>query len=320
VNLPDIHKPDQILPYLAAAIDLGSNSFHVTLIDMRPTLSGEPYVVLSRAGEKIQLAAGLDEANVLSQEAIERGLDCLRRLVPKLAQVAPEHCHVMATNTLRVAQNASAFINPASAILGVQVKVVTGEEEAELIFRGVIGELAYSRYKNADKLVIDIGGGSTELIQGCQSPQIVNSYPMGCVAFSRKYFPNRKITAKAMQQAVEAAQDIIASKLEIYQQQGWQVCIGSSGTVKALACLSGLKEDGTYYLNQASMANIERQLLAFDNLDEVKIDGLRPDRGEVLPAGYAILKGIMQSLQLDRIYFSTGALREGVLLRSLRGA
>ena len=147
---------------------------------------------------------------------------------------------------------------------------------------------------------------------------------MGCVAFSHDYFPQRKINNAHLQNAIEAAQAIIESSKSnslgaseaIWS--GWQVCIGSSGTMKALIALSALEEGGMAYLNRASMANIEQQLLAFDYLDDVSIEGVRVDRGEVLPAGYAILMGIMRSLNLDRIYFSTGALREGVLLKALQ--
>jgi exopolyphosphatase/guanosine-5'-triphosphate,3'-diphosphate pyrophosphatase len=306
----DLHT----LTYLVAAIDLGSNSFHVTLVDTRET----PYRVLSRAGEKVQLAAGLDNQGYLSQEAIGRGLDCLRRLAPKLAKVSPNNCHVVATNTLRVALNSADFIVQAELILGAPIRVLTGEEEASLIFCGVVGEVADTSYKNSKKLVIDIGGGSTELVLGQHSPQRLQSFPMGCVAFSSQFFPQRKIEHRYIQNAVEAAQRTVENAASNYVSDSWQVCIGSSGTVKALAALSALVEDGIPYLDLASMAKIEQQILAFDYLDDVRIEGLRPDRGEILPAGYAILKGIILSLNLDRIYFSTGALREGVLLRALQ--
>ena len=302
------------MTYLVAAIDLGSNSFHVTLVDTCET----PYRVVSRAGEKIQLAAGLDDKDYLSQEAILRGLDCLQRLAPKLAKVAPNNRHVVATNTLRVAKNRDDFINQAEAILGVPIRVLTGEEEASLIFCGVVGEVADTSCQQLKKLVIDIGGGSTELILGQYEPQRLQSFPMGCVAFSRQFFPQRKVKQRYIQNAVEAAQNIIEKSSLSNLWDGWEVCIGSSGTLKALAALSALEEDNMPYLDLVSMAKIELKLLAFDHLDDICLEGLRPDRGEVLPAGYAILKGIMLGLNLDRIYFSTGALREGVLLRALQ--
>lgn len=317
------------MTYLAAAIDLGSNSFHITIVDTSET----PYRVVSRAGEKVQLAAGLDEKNVLSQEAIERGLDCLLRFAPKLAKVLPKYRYLVATNTLRVAQNRADFLTAAQTILGVSINVLSGEEEAALIFSGVVGDIAATAQKPCTKLVIDIGGGSTELILGKKTPLHLQSFPMGCVAFSHDYFPQRKINKLHLQNAVEAAQKILQTpslnplmtpsalnRLDSPRAlwEGWQVCIGSSGTIKALSALSALKEGGVPYLDSASMEKIERQLLAFDHLDEVSIKGLRADRGEVLPAGYAILKGIMLSLKLDRIYFSTGALREGVLSQALQ--
>ena len=287
------------MTYLVAAVDLGSNSFHVTLVDTCET----PYRVVSRAGEKIQLAAGLDDKGYLSQEAILRGLDCLQRLAPKLAKVAPNNRHVVATNTLRVAKNRDDFINQAEAILGVPIRVLTGEEEASLIFCGVVGEVADTNCQQLKKLVIDIGGGSTELILGQYEPQRLQSFPMGCVAFSRQFFPQRKIKQRYIQNAVEAAQNIIEKFSLSDLWDGWEVCIGSSGTLKALAAVSALQEDGMAYLDLVSMAKIELKLLAFDHLDDIRLEGLRPDRGEVLPAGYAILKGIMLGLNLDRIYF-----------------
>ena len=296
-----------------AAIDLGSNSFHVTVVDTCET----PYRVVNRAGEKVQLAAGLDAQGYLSHRAIERGLDCLRRLLPKLENVAPIHCHVVATNTLRVAHNRDDFISPAEAILGVPIRLLTGEEEASLIFDGVVGEVASADYKLCKKLVIDIGGGSTELILGQDSPGCLRSFPMGCVAFSSTFFDQRRIKQRYLQDAVEAAKNTIDNALLAQPWDTWDMCIGSSGTIKSLAALSSMTAHGMPYLDVLSMAKIERMLLSFDHLDEVFIEGLRVDRGEVLPAGYAILKGIMLSLNLDRIYFSTGALREGVLLREL---
>ena len=303
------------MTHLVAAIDLGSNSFHVTVVD-----TGDlPYRLISRAGEKVQLAAGLDDQGYLSQEAMDRGLDSLRRLAPKLIDVAPDDCHVVATNTLRVAQNSMHFISQAEVILGASIRVLTGEEEASLIFSGVVGQVTSADYQLRKKLVIDIGGGSTELILGQRQPQQLCSFPMGCVAFSSQYFPQRKIKQSYIHNAVEAAKKTIDDASIEQLWDGWQMCIGSSGTVKALTAISALTDQGIPYLDLASMAKVEQQILAFDHLDDVLIEGLRADRGEVLPAGYAILKGIMLSLNLDRIYFSTGALREGVILRALSG-
>ena len=236
---------------------------------------------MSRLGEKVQLAAGLDEHNVLSQESIERGLECLVRLAPMLAKVSPKHRFVVATNTLRVAQNRADFITAAQVILGVDINVLSGEGEAALIFTGVTSDLAIAAHKPFEKLVIDIGGGSTELVLGKNSPKQLQSFPMGCVAFSHDYFPQRKINKSHLQNAIEAAQVIIESSqpnsLGASETiwSGWQVCIGSSGTIKALIALSALEDGGMVYLNRALMAKIEQQLLAFDYLDDVCLEGVR---------------------------------------------
>ena len=296
-------------PWLAAALDLGSNSFHVTIVDTRV----KPYRVVHRYGEKVQLGAGLDDQNKLSNAAIVRGLTCLHDMAKRMAKVAPRNRHIVATNTLRVAHNRQLFIQQAEPIMQAPIQVVSGEREAELIFTGVLEELQSLTLGDQTKLVIDIGGGSTEIICGQQQPNVIHSFAMGCVAYSQRYFPDRLITEAAIDAAVNATQDVVKHHLKHYLDCKWQVCIGSSGTIKALAALSERQDEGLPILDRASMHQIRSKLLQFDTLDNVYLPYLRPDRGEVLPAGYAIMQGVMQAFDLDRIYFSTGALREGVI-------
>lgn len=304
----DASKP-KYKPWLAAALDLGSNSFHVTIVDTRK----RPYRVLFRYGEKVQLGAGLDGDDELSMAAIERGLACLHGMAERMAEVAPQHRHIVATNTLRVAVNRAAFITPAEVILQSAIKVVSGEQEAELIFRGVLDEISSLNISQQTKLVVDIGGGSTEIVLGDNSPKVLTSFPMGCVAFSQQFFPQRQISEQALDAAIAATKSILASRLADYTEHDWQICIGSSGTIKALAALSEETEKGLPLLTATSMTRVREQVLQFATLDDVRLPYLRPDRGEVLPAGYAIMQGVMETFALDRVYFSTGALREGVI-------
>lgn len=303
------HNEHNYKPWLAAALDLGSNSFHVTIVDTRK----HPYRVLFRYGEKVQLGAGLNADNQLSAKAVERGLVCIRDMAKRMAQVAPQNRYVVATNTLRVAHNRATFVDPAEAILQTNIRVVSGDEEAELIYRGVMDEIKTLAVAADPKLVIDIGGGSTEIIWGDDSPQVLNSFSMGCVAFSAQFFPQRLISAAALDQAIDATKGILAERKQDYTQQPWQVCIGSSGTVKALAALSEQTEHGLPMLTAASMHDVRTQIMQFASLDEVRLPYLRPDRGEVLPAGFAIMQGVMETFDLQKVYFSTGALREGVI-------
>lgn len=296
-------------PWLAAALDLGSNSFHVTIVDTRV----KPYRMVYRYGVKVQLGAGLDEQNNLTSEAIDRGLSCLHDMAKRMAKVAPTNRHIIATNTLRVAHNRQVFIDQAEPIIQAPIQVVSGEREADLIFSGVLQELQSLQLGDQTKLVIDIGGGSTEIVCGQQQPNILNSFAMGCVAFSQRYFPDRMITEAAIDAAIDAAQEVVKGHVNDYVACDWQVCIGSSGTIKALAALSEQQDKGLPVLDRASMAAVRAKILQFDTLDAVRLPYLRPDRGEVLPAGYAILQGIMQAFDLDKVYFSTGALREGVI-------
>ena len=296
-------------PWLAAALDLGSNSFHVTIVDTRV----KPYRVVYRYGEKVQLGAGLDDQNVLSDEAIARGLSCMHDMAKRMAQVAPNNRHIIATNTLRVALNRQVFVDQAEPIIQAPIQVVSGEREADLIFSGVLEELQSLQLGDQAKLVIDIGGGSTEIVCGQQQPNILNSFAMGCVAISQRYFPDRVITEAAIDAAINAAQEVVKHHIKDYVACDWQVCIGSSGTIKALTALSERKDKGLPVLDRASMAAVRAKILQFETLDAVRLPYLRPDRGEVLPAGYAIMQGVMQAFDLDKVYFSTGALREGVI-------
>ncbi|MDP6164998.1 MAG: Ppx/GppA family phosphatase [Gammaproteobacteria bacterium] len=298
-------------PWLAAALDLGSNSFHVTIVDTR----AKPYRVVCRYGEKVQLGAGLNDANELSETAIVRALACIKGMAQRMAGVAPKNRHVIATNTLRVAHNRQRFIEQAELVLQTPIKVVSGEDEADLIFRGVLEELQTKTLQEQAKLVIDIGGGSTEIVCGQWQPQLLNSYAMGCVAYSQRFFTSRKITEVALNAAIAEAQATVQVHLNDYLACSWQVCIGSSGTIKALAALSERREQGLGILDRASMQAVRQKILQFTTLDEVHLQHLRPDRGEVLPAGYAIMQGVMQAFDLDKVYFSTGALREGAISR-----
>ena len=219
---------------LMAAIDIGSNSFHLAIARLD---HGEVRKVVSMS-EKVQLAAGLDEHNILGAEAAQRGLDCLSRFVARIDSVPPERVRIVATNALRQAKNANDFIKRANAILPKPIEIIAGREEARLIHLGV----AHTNASSDKRLVIDIGGGSTEFIigQGFE-PLLTESLQMGCVAFTKKFFADGQITEKAFNEAITAARKEILAINGQYQKTGWNSVIGSSARLKRSKMLWSLK-------------------------------------------------------------------------------
>lgn len=213
---------------LVAAIDLGSNSFHMVLAKVD---HGE-IRILERLGEKVQLAAGLNEQGDLTEEAMQRGIDCLRRFA-QLTNGLPEGAvRIVGTNALREARNRAQFMRQVRQIIGHRVDVVSGREEARLIYLGV----AHTQADDAGKrLVVDIGGGSTEFIVGERFESILReSLQMGCVSFTRLYFPDGKVTPGRYAQAYTAARLELMQIEQAIQRLGWQEAVGASGTIRTI--------------------------------------------------------------------------------------
>lgn len=292
---------------LLAAIDLGSNSFHIIVSQL---FAGELKTqdVLS---EKVQLAAGMDSADNLTDAAITRGLECLSRFAERVSDLPRTSIRVVGTNALRQACNSDTFIEQAQAILGTPVEVIAGREEARLIYLGVAHTLADDTGR---RLVVDIGGGSTEFIIGERfEPRVCESLHMGCVSYTDQFFADGRITAEAMQRARTAALQELQSIRRHYRRLGWSSSIGASGTVKAArqACIAlGFSSE---QINRDALARLCAHLIACGHVDQVEIEGIKPERNAVLPAGVAILSAIFESLGVEQMGFSEGALREGVL-------
>ncbi|MBN3564629.1 exopolyphosphatase [Aliamphritea spongicola] len=292
---------------LMAAIDLGSNSFHIVIAKLD---QGEllPIDVLS---EKVQLAAGLDDNNILSDEAQQRGLECLQRFAERIKGLPSGSVSAVATNALREAVNSQDFIVKAESVLGRPIEVIAGIEEARLIHLGVEHTLAA---ESGSRLIIDIGGGSTEFIIGERfEPLELESLEMGCVSFSKRYFKDGIISEKNFQLAVFGAlRELLAIKRR-YKRQGWQYCVGSSGTVKAIqqACIeSGFSESA---ITAKALKNLRERILEFSHSDEICIPGIKDQRKAVIAAGVAILSAAFESLGIKEMHYSAGALREGLL-------
>ena len=295
-------------PQRLAAIDLGSNSFHLLVANYQ----NERLQVVARLGEKVQLAAGLDENGYLSEAAMQRALDCLGRFAPFLTDIEGPNLRIVGTNALRDAYNSQTFIERAEAQLGHAIEMIAGREEARLIYLGAAHALAES----GRRLIVDIGGGSTEFIIGeAFEPKALESLRMGCVTFTGCFFADGELTEKRMRRAELAALSELANIQRPYQRLGWDDPVGSSGTIKAAASVlhayGDTPQEGV--ITRSGLKKLRERLLKCKHLEKVELDGLKPDRARVFPAGIAILSAIFEAFDLHQMRFADGALREGVL-------
>ena len=211
-----------------AALDLGSNSFHMVVAQ---EADDGQLVVVDRLKENVRLAAGLDPISGLAEDAQARALKCLTHLGERISEFPKAQVRAVGTNTLRKAKDAITFLEQAEAALGHRIDVISGREEARLIYRGVVRDVA----SPGCILVVDIGGGSTEVIIGeGQEPRQLDSLFMGCVSWSQRFFPDGVVTNAAMEAAIIAARREIASIVREYRKAGWEAAIGSSGTIVAI--------------------------------------------------------------------------------------
>ena len=293
---------------LMAAIDIGSNSFHLAIGRLD---HGEVRKVVSMS-EKVQLAAGLDEHNILSAEAVRRGLDCLSRFTARLDSVSPERVRIVATNALRQAKNADDFIARANEILPNPIEIIAGREEARLIHLGV----SHTNASSDKRLVIDIGGGSTEFIIGTGfEPLLTESLQMGCVAFTKKFFADGQITDKAFTTAIAAARKEVLAISGQYQKAGWTSVIGSSGTIKAVRNVLVSKgwANEQECITYEGVKKLEKLLISIGDVKDIELEGVKEHRKAVFPAGVAVLRALMKVLGIETLAYSDGALREGVM-------
>lgn len=292
---------------LVAAIDMGSNSFHMAIARVS---NGEVRIV-ERLAEKVQLGAGLDKHNRLTEESQQRALDCLNRFNQRIVNLPKGCMRVVGTNALRVAVDSEPFLMQAEKILGYPIDVIAGREEARLIYLGVAHSLSDDE---GARLVMDIGGGSTEFIVGERfEARLTESLEMGCVTFTQRYFTNGKISNSCWDRAVTAAEQELLSIERSFRAVGWQSAVGSSGSIKAIEQVmiaNGWTEEGIDFL---SLKKLKNALLKFDNVEKIDLPGLRDERKSVFAAGAAILYASFERLHINHMYFSDGALREGVL-------
>jgi len=291
-----------------AAIDLGSNSFHMIISRLR---DGH-FQVVDKLREMVQLRAGLDENGHLTDVAQERAIACLERFGERIKDVPPSSVRIVGTNTLRIAKNSDTFLAKAKKALGHPIEIIAGEEEARLIYLGVAHALAFD---NTRRLVIDIGGGSTEFIIGEGVSGLKRqSLEMGCVSFSQRFFPKGNVVKASMNRALIAAGSELRSIQRPYRKIGWQEVVGASGTIRSVANIvkeKGWSEDGI--ITPESLDKLIESLIKIGDIKQFKLEGMTDERRSVLLGGVAVLKAAFDRLKLDRMIVSDGALREGLL-------
>ena len=288
-----------------AALDLGSNSFH--LIVARD--NDGSIQVIDKHREMIRVAAGLESTGYLSAESIERALECLNRISQRLRNLPHRNVRVVGTNALRQARNRDEFINQAESILGHDVDVISGREEGRLIYAAV----AHSIESRSDRrLVIDIGGGSTEFIAGHRfEPHLTESLHIGCISMTERWFKNGEITAKGMTQAIQDVRRELEVIEHNYRAHGWDLTVGTSGTM--LAIQNAISQFTTEGITASTLKELTRRLVAFGHVDNIDPAWCASRRAQSLPGGIAILRGAFKSLKIKQFTVSNDAMREGLL-------
>ena len=298
-------------PQAVAAVDLGSNSFHMIVgrVD-----AGQVQIV-DRLREPVRLAAGLDAGKRLTPQAEQRALDCLSRFGQRLRGLPRGTVRAVGTNTLRQLHDGGAFLRAASAALGHPVEVIAGREEARLVYLGVAHGLAAGEEW---RLVVDIGGGSTELIIGQRfEPTDRESLHMGCVSISQRFFADGRITEQAMEGAMLACGLELRPVKTGFRAARWDTAVGSSGTIKSIGevvRVAGWSDEG---ITRPSLKKLRRALVSAGHVDRVQMAGLTDDRRPVFAGGVAVLSAVFKALGIERMLVSDLALREGLLYELL---
>lgn len=293
---------------ILAAIDLGSNSFHMIIARLR---DGH-FQVVDKLRDMVQLRAGLDRHNYLSEEAQNRAIACLERFGERIKDLPAGSVRVVGTNTLRIAENSRSFLRKARLALGHPIEIIPGEEEARLIYLGVAHALAFD---NTRRLVMDIGGGSTEFIIGEGFNGLKReSLEMGCVSFSQRFFSDGTISKTRVQIALITAGSRLRDIQLPYRNMGWQEAVGASGTIRCVANIvkeNGWADDGV--ITPESIDKLIDAMIEAGHVDALQIEGLSRERANVLAGGICVLKAAFERLKIDRMIVSDGALREGLL-------
>lgn len=302
---------EQITPLkdgdLLAAIDIGSNSFHMVVARY---VLGQLRIV-DRIKETVRLAEGLDGSGGLEPEVIARALECLSRFGQRIRTIPPQHVRAIATNTVRALKSPQTFLLPAEKALGHGIEVVAGREEARLIYLGVANG---QPPREKRRLVMDIGGGSTEFIIGEGFEALEReSLQMGCVGTTQRFFADGTLSKKRWKEALTEITAEFQQFSAAYRERGWQEVFGASGTIKAIGEICTEMKLTQNIITEAALKEVREQLLQFDKIDNIKLPGLSADRRPVIAGGLLILEAAFTELGIKRMHISDDALREGVL-------
>ena len=296
-----------------AAVDLGSNSFRLEI----GQVDHGQFFRTEYLKETVRQGNGLDEDRNLTGESIQRGLDCLARFGERLAGFQPAEVRAVATQTLREARNRDVFLAKANKVLGFPIDVISGREEARLIYQGVAHMLPPSSER---RLVLDIGGRSTELILGQGTePKEMASYRVGSVAWSTRYFPQGQFTKNAFAVAEIAAKAVLDEALGTYRRDAWDQAYGSAGTVGAVGDVLEAAGRPAGLVSRDGLDWLLEQLITAQSTDRLRMAGMKEDRRAVIGGGLSILRAVFDLLQIDTLNLASGGLRHG-LIHDLMGS
>ena len=299
--------PEAAQPEIIAAVDLGSNSFHMIVGELR---HGQ-LAILDRIRETVRLAEGLSDKGDISPDARKRAIDCLSRFGERLRDMNADDVRAAGTSTIRRAREDSTFMVEAESALGHPIEIISGIEEARLIYNGVAHSLPPT---DGFRLVMDIGGGSTELILGqAANPKALESTHMGCVSMTERFFPDGRISRAGFHKARLAAQLELRPVKAFFRGAAGVEAIGTSGTIRSTEAVArelGITESG---LTLEAVEQLIEKVLEFESVSELDLSGLSDRRAQVWPGGLSILAELMSVLKIDDLQVSDGALREGLL-------
>ena len=307
--MEDNKKNTQHHPKIVAAVDLGSNSFHMIIASLEENGSLK---VIDKIKEMVRLGAGLNHKQRLDEETQQRALECLSRFSQRLQNIDKKDIRITGTNTLRNAKNAKKFTERAKKILNHNIDIISGIEEARLVYQGAIYGLAELGEK---RLVIDIGGGSTEIIIGENSNPIrLESLDMGCVSITKKFFPDGLISNLRIKEADIYARRNINPIQQDYLTTGWEQCVGTSGSIRSISKVLLMSDitDGT--ITDKGLKQLLLEIQKFKSIYKIKFDGLSSERRPVFIGGLIVLKAAFKALKLKEMTVSDGSLREGLML------
>lgn len=290
-----------------AAVDLGSNSFRLEI----GTIEHGEFRRTEYIKETVRQGGGLDEDRNLTLQAMQAGWDCLARFGERLSGFAATEVRAVATQTLREARNRDEFLLRANAVLGFPIDVVSGREEARLIYQGVSHMLPRSDER---RLVVDIGGRSTELILGHgMTPRVLESYRLGSIAWSKRFFPDGLFTAKAFEIAEVAAMAVMDEAFDAYHPDHWDVAYGSAGTVGAIGDVLSAAGWPSGRVTQEGLNWLLEQLVAAQNVEKLRLAGMREDRKAIIGGGVSVMRAVFKLLNIRSMDTATGGLRHGLI-------